>query len=717
MSAEGRLERTCQAVALLAAIGFAFAAFWEIGDTFGAGHFASASAVCTGGENLFHWGILGAVPKQLFKPPLPSEFYCHHPWGIFWVSGLFMKVFGHVAWACRLPAVLQSVLTVPALYFGTRALWSPIAGAVAALCFAVTPIALSFAGFNSLEVPVIFGVTLSLWGYARYRATYQRRFAALALFGLFHAVMSDWPATVFAAVQLAAVFVSVFLLRRWTAPADRRRIATFWGLAVVGCAAILGLHLLAFAELGQLNELFDSGSTRSTGSNLPLAAVLHARRFWIDVSFTGLGIAIGKLALPVLALRCVVRRSEVEVLPLAVFAMAAVQYVVFKQGADIHVFWPHYFALYFALAAAGLVQSALELSRHFQRKPSFIGYALLGLGCLPALLILPDGVRALRYAHRSGGRFNENGHLIKPDKDKVAALEWLTERMAAGSGVVMHPGMRQSLWVDWSLRRAVSTVNRLPSGPGSPRDRYFVADLRFMSADEQDALATHYPLMVVGPYAAVDRSASEGTLDAYRIDSVEPSLWQSYWVSSSHALRRVSADPYSTWEMRDRFQLTPNEPPSAPPVGFEQVRIAHNIALASGDTAGVERWSSALLAETDRTKARFFSEGHELLGTRLERGTSLVLDVYFRAGGPDVMEPELSLRSRVSAPPAGSLVPIDTKIASVGMPFVIPASRWKRGYLYASRTEVIRRLGTERWLAAFGSPRALPEEFELLRLP
>jgi hypothetical protein len=714
---DARLERICRAIALVASVGFALAAGWEIADTFGAGHFASSSAVCTGGENVFRWGIVGAVPKQLFQPPAPNDFYCHHPWGIFWVSALFIKVFGHASWACRLPAVLQSVLTVPALYYGVRALWGPIAGAVAALCFAVTPIALSFAGFNSLEVPVIFGTVLVIWGYARYRESYRRRFAALALFGLFHALMSDWPATVFAAVQLGAVFVAVFLLRRLTAPADRRRIGTFWGLAVLGSAAILGFHVLAFAHLGQLNELFASGSTRSTGSQLPLAEVLRARKFWIEVSFTGLAIAIGKLALPVLALRPLVRRSEVEVLPLAVFAMAAVQYVVFKQGADIHIFWPHYFALYFALACAGLVRTALEAAEYWAKRPIWLAPALLGLGCLPALLILPDGLRALGYAHRSGGRFNENGHLIKPDKDKVAALEWLTQRMAPDTGVILHPGMRQSLWVDWSLRRAVSTVNRLPSGTRGPRERNYVADLRFMSADEQDVLARDFSFTVVGPYVAVDRDAGPRELDAFAIENVEPTLLGAYFRSSSHAQRRIAADPYLTWEMRDRFELLPNEPPSTPPVSFEQMRIAHNIAVARGDAAQAERWLGALLASTDRSRAQRFTGEHELLATRLERGTSLVLDVYFRAGGPDPLEPELFMTSQVAAAPALSLVPRDEKLAKVGMPFAIPSSRWKRGYVYVSRSEVIRRIGSERWLAAFHSPREFGDELELLRLP
>ena len=720
------LERVCQALAVLVGVGFALAAFWELADTFGAGHFASASAVCTSAENMWRWGVLGPVPRALSGPPVPSDFYCHHPWGIFWVSALFMKLFGHHAWACRLPAVIQSVLTVPSLYLAGRALWSPIAGAVAALSFATLPIALSFADFNSLEVPVIFGVTLSIWGYARFRQCYRKRFAALALCGTFYAVCCDWAAIVFGVVWLGALFVSVFVLGRWSAPADRRRLAPFWGLAVALCALAIGAHLYVFAQLGQLNELFMQGNVRSTGANLPLAGVLAGRQFWIEVSFTGLAIALGKFALPVLALRVLVRQSDVDVLPLAVFAMAAFQYVVFKQGADIHVFWPHYFALYFALGWAGLIQSALDVAPRLARKWPLFGresprYAGLALGAVVPLLIFPDGLRALGYAHRSGGRFNENGHLTKPDKDKVAALEWLSARMANPSGVVLHPSMRQSLWVDWSLQRPVTTVMHFPTSAWTPRDRYYIADLRFMNAAEQEALVQGAAPVVVGSFLSIDRAAPAANLQACAVQRVAPSWLEAYWVSSSHALRRVAPDPFATWELRDRFGLTPNEPPKAEPNGFEQLRIAHNIAIARGDELAAARFRAQTLAGISERLGMTFANGDAYLGSRLEHDGSLVATMYFSAAGPDESEPELFVHSTIESGAFASLVPKDRIAAEVAMPFAIPASRWKRGYLYSSVTEVIERIGGEVWRATFhgvhGSPQSqAAPEFEVLFL-
>ncbi|HEY4103351.1 MAG TPA: glycosyltransferase family 39 protein [Polyangiaceae bacterium] len=702
------LERVCLIVAAVASLFFAVCAFWELGDTFSAGHYAASSAVCTSAENMWHWGILAPVPRHTLLPPAPSEYYCHHPWGIFWVSAIFMKLFGHHAWACRLPAALQSALTPPILYLAARALWGPVAGAACAVSYAVVPIALAFADMNSLEVPVIFGTALAIWGYARFRQTYLRRFLALALGGLVYSVCSDWAAVFFASVLLAAVFLNVFLLRRWSLVADRRRIATFWGLAIALSSIAIGAHLYTFSHFGQLSELFSQGSRRSVGSELPLKRVLEARKFWIEVSFTGLAIAIGKFALPVLGLRTLLRRSELEALPLAVFVMAWLQYVVFKQGADVHIFWPFYFAEYFAFAFAALVQTAFEFVRWLGQKFAKLrgigpSYACLALGTLIPLAILPDGLRALGYGHRSGGRFNEHGNHEQADKDKVAAIEWLSARMAPDTGLWLHPSMRQSLWVDWSVQRPALTVTRLPTTPATGQERYYIADMRFLGASEQEALAQAFSIDALDAFLTIDRAAPKGNLRAFTIDRVEPSLLQRYWVSNHFAERRVKPNAFLTWELRDRFALTPNELPNETPRSFEEMRIAHNIAVARGDSAAANHWLAALLAGADRRAARGFIDGDELLGTRLERKTSLVYSVYFRAAGPDPAEPELVMHSIVKAP-SSSLVPSDPAVAEVGMPFSIPASRWKPGYVYSSITELIHRIGHEHWFGTFRPP-------------
>ncbi|MFN2165266.1 MAG: ArnT family glycosyltransferase, partial [Anaerolineae bacterium] len=411
---------------MAATLWFGATAAWEIAGPFGAGHVASSTALGIAGENMFRWGIIAPVTHYSLTAPAPSDYYCHHPWGVFWTTALVVKLLGHVDVACRLAPVLMSAATVPLLYGIGRVLWSPTAGAVAATAYATLPIALAFSNFNALEVPLIFGILLATWGLLRFVETSRRRFMVVSLLGLAHALNSDWPAFVFAAVVLGLLVPRLTLLNgRWYPRVAPRRAWGWWWLAATVSVAVLAFYGIAFWRVGQLDALLDSAQVRSSGSGDPLPDVLASRAHWIETSFTPLATVLGKLAVAVLMFRVVALRRELEVLPLAMLLMATVQYVVFRQGADVHIFWPHAFAPYFALALAGLVASSDELLRMLGPRLPWIGGprratpVAFGLGLLVALLILPDGVRALRYARRTGGRFDEKGLLIHQDIDKT----------------------------------------------------------------------------------------------------------------------------------------------------------------------------------------------------------------------------------------------------------------------------------------------------------
>src|SRR5206468_4440400 len=113
-------------------------------------------------------------------------------------------------------------------------------------------------------------------------------------------------------------------------------------------------------ESGRVSDLVNSFFVRSSGSGLPLKVVLASRQYRIELMFTALGIFLGKLALPVILARAVVKRDDRELVPLPLLGAAAVQYLVFKQGADVHIFWPHPFATYFALGCGALAASVRD---------------------------------------------------------------------------------------------------------------------------------------------------------------------------------------------------------------------------------------------------------------------------------------------------------------------------------------------------------------------
>lgn len=108
--ADARAELTGRLLTLVATLLIAGVGLWEIGGPFGAGHYAASTAVALGGENMLRWHVVAPITSVIHGPPAPGDYYCHHPFGVFWIAAAFSAVFGHNDWVCRAPAVLLSAL-------------------------------------------------------------------------------------------------------------------------------------------------------------------------------------------------------------------------------------------------------------------------------------------------------------------------------------------------------------------------------------------------------------------------------------------------------------------------------------------------------------------------------------------------------------------------------------------------------------------------------
>ena len=175
--------------------------------------------------------------------------------------------------------------------------------------------------------------------------------------------------------------------------------------------------------------------------------MLEARRYWIDVMFTPVAVTIGKLAAPVFLARLVLRRNPLELFPLALLVMASLHYLLFPNGADVHIYWPMPFAPCFALGIAALSCSLAELLAWARRRKSPRAIAhdtqsfTAGVFLVVPLTMLPDGLTALDYSRMTGGRLNDDGHLNLQDIDKATALQWLRPRLAPQHLVRLHTSM------------------------------------------------------------------------------------------------------------------------------------------------------------------------------------------------------------------------------------------------------------------------------------
>lgn len=691
-----RLDRVATRVALAASAAFVVLTAWELTGPFDAGHDAATTAVGIAALNAWRWGILAPVTHFTAAPPLVGDYYCHHPWGIFWTTALLVRVLGAHDWVLRLAPLGMSAATPPLVFVASRRLWGAPAAAVAAVAFTVTPIALAFADFNALEVPVMFGVALGIWGLVRFTDGWRWRWLAVALGGLVHAMNSDWAAFVFVGSVLGAG------LLRLAPPVARRRpplpsrAALAGALLALAAALVGGAYVVLFSSLGRLDDLLAQGAARAHGASTPLAAVLVARRHWLELCFTPVGIALGVLALPCLVVRALGPGRALEALPLAVLVMATLQYVVFKNGADVHVFWPHYFALYLAYGAGALVATlrggleALPGPGAKGRWPRTAGRAAFVVGLAPLLVMAPDALATLTYARRTGKRFDDGWRRITQGGDQHAVVREVTGRLAPAAAVGVHRSVHLDWALEWSARRPI-----LPfASPFDPVDLLLV-DARFAAPEILAHVASTAAVTAYGPFWVVEGGRGPQPIVAQRITRTEPGPWRWYWVDGSDPSFGFAPDPFGTWELRHHLGQAPNPAPAAAPASAEELRVAHAMALAAGDGVAAERHLAALLERLDQRPRTVFADGTELLGFALVPGVAPLLRLYVRAGAsPGGWDRELRVVSRVDRRPGSTVAP-PRRDREVGLPFALPAALWRPHHVYVAESEIRRQPGVD----------------------
>jgi len=705
------VDRAARVLVTLATVWFGFAVSWGLFGRVGGGHAAVVAARGIIGDNMLSWGIRGPVREYTFARPEPHLYYAHHPWGTFWPIASLMQVFGRHAYVPRLEPILMSVATPPLLYGIGRGLWGPAPGAIAALAYVVLPITLSFGDFPGFEVPLVFGCLLTTWGYIRFAQHWQRRWMLVSLAGVLWTANSDWEGYVFLAIALGALLVTVYLLPpRWFGRVPVRRFGQWWALSACIAVVTLGAYLAYFVHIGALGDLLAAEAKRAEGSDTPVADVLEAREHWIDLMFTPVPLAVGKLALPVFAARLVLLRRRAEAFPLAMVATAAIQYLHFKNGADVHIYWPLPFAPYWALSLgvlAATMQGIAGWALHRIDRTAVQGWMrafLLGSSALVPLAIAPDGVAGLRYGRATGRRFDDRGKRIFQDVDKALALEWMSARMQGPVRVQLHSSMRFT-WADsWALHRPVIGVDGLPSRGSDGIDRYFVCDLAFLTAAEIRQLADAFHVVAVGHYALVDRDGPAAPADGYVFAAREPNAFEWYALSGTDPVLSVRAAPWYTWELRDHFGQAPDPTPDLEPTTMDELRIAHNAAVSSRDAERARHYRARLVAQLDVHPSTTFTDGSSLLGVRYAPGVAPTLDVYFAASAPTPFDEQFDIDATVEDKSRWSLIPMDRIVRRVAMPLVPPPRMWKEGFIYVDHSEIRQRPGRESFAGFFTAP-------------
>jgi 4-amino-4-deoxy-L-arabinose transferase-like glycosyltransferase len=715
--AASAVDRMALATMLLASAWFVFAAAWGMFGIPTAGHLGAGSAATVmSSEPMLLWKV--AYPSWAWytgAPPLKDVYICHHPFGTYYLSALFVWIFGHHDFVVHLPTVLMSAAIPPLLYGIARERWGAPVGAVAAAAYVVVPIAIGFSNYTNLETMCIFGTLLFFWGHSRHMTTGRSRYLLASLTGLVFVCAADWVGYLIVAPLIAWAFVRAFVLpARFSPRFWFEAYARWWGLSVGIVAGLLILWLGMFDAVDQLGAWLLQGTARGGGQLVSLDAVLQSRKDWIDFSFTPWAIFLGKLAAPVGLIRLfALRRDEEAYAPSLLFG-AGIQYVAFKNGADVHIFWPHYFAPYYALGLAQLVHTIAAgvgwVARRFAPAQAAVlaGTAALTIGLVPSIAMAHDGVLSLWIWRRTGGRYDEKGHLIRSqfDMHEVVA-QVVVPATVRGTPIDTHESAGWGWDHIWNYQGQGSPAGQ-PSSGNAGAHPFWLARGTGMSADLEKKIAVSAHVRIYGDVWLVDQREPVAPVDAYATNEREPNAVEWLLLGGTERLRTVSRqpDPWLTWEWRTHLGQSARHPIGAPKT-LDEMRIAHNVAVADGDDTQAKLWESRIGAQLDRAVTARFEQGVSLIGVRVLGGVEPRIEAWFEVSAP-IGDLVFDVTSTIEARSRWSVVPADTTDRQMAYPPTLATKLWRPGFLYKTETTMNPRLGRERysgqWVSRDGSP-------------
>ena len=703
-------ERVAHVLAISACVFFAAVALWEVAGPIPGGHFGSSAAAAIAGENMLQWHKFAVVPDYSPGLPPPDRYYCHHPYGIYIMAAFARLVFGHHWFTVRMPAVLCSIFSAPLVYLLGRAMWGIIPAAFATILFVVMPIDLAFSSFTNLEVPGIFFGLLFSWGTVRLWQTWRRRWIAVAAAGALGVAQADWVGLVFLAVIVGFSFMRVYVFpQRWYGRVNERRHAQWFAYAAAAAVGTFVLYIVLFVKVDHLTDLLDSYSSRTDGAGGKWDAIFTPRRKqWVAWMITRIGIGTILAGFPLSWVR--LTRRPAEIIPIAWTMAATFEYFVFNEAAEVHIFWPHLYGPATALAGGVIVASLLWARRRFvdvwspERRVlvgRVTGALLAVLMATPLVLLTRMTLPQLVQSRKTSGRYDDGGRFIETEADAAQFSEWATRGTPPDTVLSLHSIPGFNFAGQYGGHRTI----RLQDGPNDP---LVIADARAMTPTEMSAIAKKSGVQIVGGFWRIDRKVKGPKLTALHYDEHQPGPLEWLFVSGTDLVRTIGpdADPFATWEWDNALGLDASTP-SAAPGTFDEIRIAHNIAIARGDEKTAASLRARLLEKAGHVTDYAFTNDLHLIAEQVDTGSAVVVTFLWEAGKDfKKFEGYFDVKCKVTAKPPLWMSDTDFLEKDMSPTPIFRPSMYKARFLYAQRFIALHRIGTEECTGSFpgGNP-------------
>ena len=381
----------------------------------------------------------------------------------------------------------------------------------------------------------------------------------------------------------------------------------------------------------------------------------------------------------------------------------------------MHIYWPHYFAPYFALALAQLATTVGDLLGWIGRRiraegiPAIVAWTVLGVGLVPALIMAPDGVRSLWVWRRTGGRYDDKGTLIRSHIDLLVVLRDIVKPNVPVTRLIdPHPSTQWGWEHQWSYEG-----NGLPAGlPAccSPGKLIWMARGSGLSGGEEQRVAQSTHVRIYGDVWVVDQTEPAAPLEAFSMHEREPNPFEWLLLGGTEPMRDPHGppNPWLTWEWRAHLGQDATPPQGLEPKTIDEQRIAFNVAMARGDAAGAERLRERIEAQLDRRITTHFGAALTLIGVRATGGVQPKVESWFvvdeRMPGDDIFV----VRSTVEAKGALSTIPPDPVERDMAWAPSLSTKLWRPGWMYKTEAVLNHRIGRERYWGYWASRDASP---------
>lgn len=529
-------------------------------------------------RNSLRFGLL--FPAQYHcdrtKLPLPKKLYTHHPLALHGHGVMSLWLFGDHEWAVRLTPALNGFLALIALLVIVKRHWGDAHALIAGSVYVMLPINHSYANMVNHSTGFILWSLLTLecylhWIEARNYETHTPSHARvtarwLAAFFLcsFVVMQWDWPAY----YVMAAIAVHWFL--RIIRFAGKLTVAKELGLLALFCIMIL---VSSFGFFGLVH--------RTAGSLSDLTASAYAR----TVYFPGIWKTLWKkviqpdLSVPVLLcgalwlLGVIIRfvRRELrnrDLIPITFCFAGITHFIIFKNTALVHAYWPWPLNPFFAIAASSVLLwlgawLGSRARERLEQNASLAsdGLALKAAGVVPLIMILAifyfaylaHTLPLIEKGRRYGGVFSEPGYVSMAEL--ILFSKAVRDQTTPDTVIHTHPSLRYQVQMNVSLDRTWRRARRLKvshrqaavSGPS-----VVIGAVTGTDPKEIAAAATQYRYRQYGDHYLVDYRYPGQDIQIYEWEKCPASLYWRFWVDPFEPPRRPARD----LQAESRFEST-----------------------------------------------------------------------------------------------------------------------------------------------------------------